>query len=215
MSLQESIKLIIENLRTGKYPNENAISQGVVLRILSELGWDTYNPEQVWSEYSLGGRRVDFALCFPPKKPAVFVEVKQPRQAEGADRQLFEYAFIEGVPMAILCDGRTWAFYLPAEQGNRDERRVYKLDLFERTPTESAEKLTRYLAYKRTISGEAINDARADYRDRNRRIRAQKAIPEAWQDLIESEEPTLIDRLASEVETKCGERPDVERRLSH
>ncbi|MGA3169566.1 MAG: hypothetical protein ABSE62_00990 [Chthoniobacteraceae bacterium] len=210
MPLQDSIEAIINNLRTGRYPNEQAISQGIVLRILSELGWDTYNPDHVWPEYSVGGRRVDFALCFPPRTPAIFIEVKQPGRVEGGDQQLFEYAFHNGVPMAILCDGKTWGFYLPAEQGTYDERRVYKLDLQERAPEEAVEKLTRYLSFQRTVSGSAIEDARRDYRDRNRRALARKTIPEAWTDLVEGEEPSLLERLATEVETKCGVKPEID-----
>lgn len=210
MALKETLESITQSLRAGRYPNEQAISQGVVLRILNEIGWDTYNPDHVCPEYSVAGRRVDFALCFPARKPAIFVEVKQPGRVEGGDQQLFEYAFHNGVPMAILCDGKTWGFYLPAEQGTYDERRVYKLDLQERTTDEAAEKLTRYLSFQRTLSGEAIDDARRDYRDQNRRILAQRTIPEAWTDLVEGEEPSLIERLATEVETKCGVKPEID-----
>ena len=162
MALRDTLEAVTQNLRAGRYPNEQAISQGVVLRVLTELGWDTYDPGHVWPEYSVAGRRVDFALCFPAQKPAVFVEVKQPGRVEGGDQQLFEYAFHNGVPMAILCDGKTWGFYLPGDQGSYDERRVYKLDLQERSTEEAAEKLTRYLSYQRTVSGEAIDDARRD-----------------------------------------------------
>ena len=86
----------------------------------------------LFPEFSLEGRRVDFALCHPANRPAVFVEVKKVGGAKGADKQLFEYAFHSGVPMAILTDGQEWSFYLPGEQGRYDERRVYKLDLLER-----------------------------------------------------------------------------------
>ena len=38
-------------------------------------------------------------------------------------------------PFVVLTDGETWSFYLPAEQGSYEDRRVYKLDLFERPPS--------------------------------------------------------------------------------
>ncbi len=59
------------------------------------------------------------------------MEVKQPGVAGRADRQLFEYAFHEGVPLAILTDGTTWPVYVPALQGSYDDRRVYLLDLLD------------------------------------------------------------------------------------
>ena len=204
-----ALESITANLKTNAYPNESAISTGVILRVLHVLGWDTYNPDFVWPEYGAGGW-VDFALCFPEKKPAVFVEVKQPGKLIGADKQLFEYAFHEGVPFAVLCDGKTWGFYLPGEQGTYEERRVYKLDLLERTPKESAEKLIRYLEFERTKLGHALADAKADHQDQNRRSLSKQTIPKAWKELVEGEDPSIVEKIASEVEGKCGVRPVVD-----
>ncbi|MBP0633710.1 MULTISPECIES: hypothetical protein [unclassified Cupriavidus] len=81
----------------------------------------------------------------PPGKAIAFIEVKQIGQSDGAERQLFEYAFHAGVPMAVLTDGREWNFFLPGEQGDYRKRRVYKLDLVERDVRESVERLERYL----------------------------------------------------------------------
>jgi predicted type IV restriction endonuclease len=62
---------------------------------------------------------VDFALCHPARKPAVFIEVKKVGLSDAAaEKQLFEYAFYKGIPMAILTDGQDWQFFLPAEQGD-------------------------------------------------------------------------------------------------
>ena len=52
--------------------------------------------------------------------------------ADDGVRQALEYAFHTGVPFVVLTDGKTWSFYLPAEQGSYEERRIHKLDLFER-----------------------------------------------------------------------------------
>jgi hypothetical protein len=195
-------------LRQGRFPNEQAISQGIVLRVLQELGWDIYDTTSVWPEFQTGEGRADFALCHPPSKPADFIEVKPPGKAEDGVRQALEYAFHTGVPFIVLTDGRTWSFYLPAEQGSYEDRRVYKLDLFERPPTEAAEILRRYLAYDRAVSGEALEDARKEYRSRNRRTQACAAIPEAWRELVEKGNEELVDMLASTVESKAGVRPD-------
>jgi hypothetical protein len=162
----------------------------------------------VWPEYQTGEGRADFALCHPPSKPAEFIEVKPPGKAEDGVRQALEYAFHTGVPFIVLTDGRTWSFYLPAEQGSYEDRRVYKLDLFERPPAEAAEILRRYLAYDRVVSGEALEAARKEYRSRNRRSQACTAIPEAWRELVGKGNEDLVNMLASAVETKAGVRPD-------
>ena len=122
MPLEPAIADITVRLRQSKFPNEQAISQGIVLRVLQELGWNTWETSSVWPEYQTGEGRVDFALCHPPGKPAVFIEVKQPGKAEDAVRQALEYAFHVGVPFVTLTDGRTWSFYLPAEQGSYDDK---------------------------------------------------------------------------------------------
>ena len=177
MQVERTIEDIAQKLREGRFPNEQSISQGIVLRILSNLGWEVYDTNIVWPEYSTGEGRVDFALCAPPGNPRCFVEVKQPGKAEDGVKQALEYAFHTGAQFVTLTDGQTWSFYLPAEQGSYEDRRVFKLDLFERTERESAEILQRYLERERLASGEALKTARQEYRDRNRRSAARQAIP--------------------------------------
>ena len=208
MSLETTLIDTIARLRQGRFPNEQAISQGIVLRVLQELGWDIYDTTAVWPEFQTGEGRADFGLCHPPSKPAEFIEVKPPGKAEDGVRQALEYAFHTGVPSIVLTDGRTWSFYLPAEQGSYEDRRVYKLDLFERPPNEAAEILRRHLAHERVVSGEALEAARKEYRSRNRRTQARAAIPEAWRELVEKGNEDLVNMLASAVESKTGVRPD-------
>ena len=210
MALETTLSDITTRLRQGKFPNEQAISQGIVLRVFQELGWDTWSTNIVWPEYQTGGGRVDFALCHPPSKPAVFIEVKQPGKAEDAVRQALEYAFHTGVPFIVLTDGRTWSFYLPAEQGSYEDRRVYKLDLYERPPAEAGEILCRYLERTRVESGVALEAARKEYRSRNRSSQAKAAIPDAWQELVEKGDEILVEILMSAVESKVGIRPDAD-----
>ena len=74
--LEQDISDIRENLRRGRYPNEAAVSQGIVRRLLGSLGWPIYDPQVIYPEYTVEGRRVDYALCHPASKPRIFVEVK-------------------------------------------------------------------------------------------------------------------------------------------
>jgi hypothetical protein len=115
MSLETTLTDITARLRQGKFLNEQAISQGIVLRVLQVLGWDIYDTTSVWPEFQTGEGRADFALCHPPSKPAEFVEVKPPGKAEDGVRQALEYAFHTGVPFIVRTDSRTCSFYLPAE----------------------------------------------------------------------------------------------------
>ena len=209
MTLTDHLVGIRDALKGGRFPNEAAISQGVVLRLLRALEWPVDDPQVVFPEYTVEARRVDFALCPRPQKPVVFIEVKQVGQTAGADKQLFEYAFHAGVPMAVLTDGQEWNFYLPAEQGAYEERRVYKLDLLERDLGESARIFSRYLAYSDVCSGQAIDHAKADYRNVARQREIEGTLPKAWGRLIEEPDELLVELLAKKVESLCGYRPDA------
>ncbi len=210
MSLETHVDEICAGLRAGRYTNEAAVSQGIVLRLLGALGWPTYETQVVCPEYALSGRRVDYALCHPSNKPVAFIEVKQVGQSDGAERQLFEYAFHEGVPVAILTDGQEWNFFLPAEQGDYAERRVYKLDILERDLNESVMRLDRYLSYSRVRSGAALAAAREDYGNVSRSRQMLSTLPDAWAKLVAEEDELLLELVADKVENLCGFKPDVD-----
>jgi predicted type IV restriction endonuclease len=208
MSLEDTIKDIVARLRDNGFPNESAISQGIVLRLLQALDWPTWDTKTIWPEYQTGDGRADYALCHPPAKPVVVIEVKKPGKAEESVGQALEYAFHTGAPMVVLTDGQTWSFYLPGEQGSYEDRRVYKLDLYERTPLEAAGVFRRYISREGIASGNALDAAKKEYRSRNRRSQARAAIPEAWRELVEKGDEVLVELLASAVESKTGAKPD-------
>lgn len=207
MGIEQDIEGIRVGIKAGRFPNEASVSQGIVLRLLNALGWSTYETEHVWPEYSLSGRRVDFALCSPPGKPIVFIEVKQIGQSDGAERQLFEYAFHDGVPLTILTDGREWNFFMPGEQGDYGERRVYKLDLVDRDIKDCAQRLERYLQHSAVASGAAIQAARDDYRNVSRDRQMLAALPKAWSQIIDDADELLLEILADRAESLCGFKP--------
>ena len=184
MTLKEHIDDIREGLKTNRYPDEAAVSQGIVLRLLGTLGWSTYDTQAVFPQYGVEGRKVDFALCHPPAKPIVFIEVKRVGNIEGAERQLFEYAFHEGVPIAILTDGREWQFFHPTAPGDYRERKVCELNLSEGNSEENAKRLNRYLNYKAICSGEAAKAIEEDYRNVSRQRQVATRLPEAWSKLV-------------------------------
>ena len=206
--LEQDISDIRENLRRGRYPNEAAVSQGIVRRLLATLGWPVYDPQVVYPEYTLEGRRVDLALCHPAGKPRIFIEVKGVGKSDKAEHQLFEYAFHQGVPLAVLTDGREWSFFLPAGAGSYDERRIYKLNLAEHDVATSVRRLERYLRYEAVCSEEAFVAAQEDYRDIAREREIHEALPKAWAKLVAEENEYLIDAVAECVEGLCGYQPE-------
>lgn len=207
MPVESLLQRIKARLSQAAFPNEAAVSHAVVIPILQALGWDPTEPDEVMPEYSSGRGRVDFALCLSARRPAVFVEVKGVGRSLEGDRQLFEYAFHEGVPLCLLTDGREWSFYLPSGQGSYDDRRVYRLDLLERSDAESTRMLTRYLSREHVKSGAALEAATADYRDIAARREASRILPKAWAELVDGPEDLLVELLSDQAEALCGFRP--------
>ena len=213
MTLEEHINDIRERLRNGEYPNEAAVSSGIVRKLLDALGWPVYSTQVVFPEYSVESRRVDFALCHPPSKPIVFIEVKQHGKIDGAERQLFEYAFHEGVPIAVLTDGQEWRFFLPSGRGDYRERRVYKLDLLNNNPENSAGRLNRYLNYRAVQSGEAEQALTEDYRNVLRQRKIDSHLPQAW-DAVTGGPNGWFNEVAEKTEKLCGHKPTHEEVLA-
>ena len=207
MTLKEHIDDIRNNLEEGLFTSEAAVSNGIVRRLLDALDWPIYNPQIIIPEYSVEGRRVDFALCHPSSKPLVFIEVKQVGNIEGAERQLFEYAFHEGVPIAILTDGQKWRFFYPIGQGDYRERKVHEMDLAEGDSEESAKRLERYLNYESICTSDAIKAIEEDYRNVSRQRQVATRLPEAWSKLVEEADEFLLDVVGEKVESLCGYRP--------
>ena len=56
--------------------DEASIKQGVVLKILSHLGWDPFDTEEIHPAYDVKGGTVDFALRHN-KTNKVFIQVKK------------------------------------------------------------------------------------------------------------------------------------------
>jgi predicted type IV restriction endonuclease len=208
MELVKELYEIQKAIKAGQFPNEAAVSRGVVMRILNALGWPVFNATIVWPEFPLDSLRVDYALCTPPKKAAIIIEVKAIGKAENSDAQLLEYAFKSGVPMTLLTDGQEWHFYLPSGQGSFEERRFYKLDIVERDLKECTEKFNRYLSFDRVRSGDALRAAHTDYDSAAIERTVKETIPQAWQRLIEEPDSLLVDLLSEKVADLCGYKAD-------
>ena len=119
--------------------------------------------------------------------------LKQIGQSDG-DRQLFEYSFHAGAPLALLTNGVVWRFYSTQSAGTYAERLVCTLDLGTDSLDDVAAGLERYLSYANAKSGKAADFAREDLNARLDQHNAREALPRAWAQLVEDE---VDDRLAS------------------
>lgn len=206
-----TISRLKDLLQQGRLTNETAVRETAVLPVLQAIGWDIFDPDLVAREYPLGQGRVDYALATRAGAPSVILEVKRNlAAADQADQQLFRYAFEAGVPLAVLTDGKEWAFYLPSGQGSYAERRFYKLDVEERSEKEALERFARYIGFASVSSGAYRRNAEEDYqRLRDSRLSIE-ALPVAWRQIVQDRDSLLFDLIVERAEDICGVRPPPE-----
>jgi len=142
--MKERLVSAINEIRNNKsmlMSDEASIKSGVILRLLSILGWNPFDVNEVKPEYTVESKRVDFSLRINGTNK-VFIEVKRPNEnLETHQEQLLGYSFREGAKQAILTNGITWWFYLPLNEGSWQQRRFFTADFLQQDPNAIAEKL--------------------------------------------------------------------------
>jgi len=205
--LLELIKKIQSDRRLVSF-DEAATKQAVILRILSCLGWNTFNIDEVHPEYSVGGKKVDYALRHNSYNK-VFIEVKRVGEdLEKHQKQLLNYSFQEGVKLAILTNGITWWFYLPLHEGSWEQRKFYTVEIYDQDGEEITQKFTNFLSKENAISGKAIENAENIYKGRQKQYLIKETLPEAWNKVMEGPDEALIELIAETTEKLCGYKPE-------
>ena len=210
--LARTIESIAEGIAAGSYRSEAEISAGVVKRVLNDLGWPVFDTQVVAPEFKIGTKKADYALCQPPGKAAILVEVKDVGKADGkGQKQLFEYCFYQGVPIAVLTDGRIWSFFFPAGHGSFEERLFARIDLLDDDHGDAADTLARYLDMEAVKSQTARKRAERDYEAEYSQQGAASKYASVWSTLLSGPEPRLLELFSEAVESETGVRPDRER----
>ena len=217
-TLTLQIEEIRDSLTRGDFASEAQISRSVVMRLLITLGWNVWDPKVVIPEFPIKTEsptkilKVDYVLCHPPGKPSVLIEVKDVGKANAqGEEQLFDYCFRQGVPLAVLTDGRSWGFFFPAGQGSYQERRFATVDLVDDDAAEGAERISRYLAFEAVRAGEAHRRAHDDYYAFRQQSEAAANFEAVWAELLHEPPEVLKDWFCEEVERTSGVRPDLRR----
>ena len=209
--MSEKLLQLINQLKSDKRLvsfDEASTKQAVILRILSLIGWDTFNIDEVVPEYSIAGKKVDFSLRHSNANKT-FIEVKKiGEDLEKHQEQLLNYSFQEGVKLSILTNGITWWFYLPLHEGSWEQRKFYTIEIYDQNAEEIVGRFIDYLAKENVISGKAITNAEAIYESRQKKYLIKETLPKAWNKLISEPDELLIDLIAESTEKLCGYKPD-------
>lgn len=211
--MNEELSKLISEFKKDKRPlsfDEAATKQAVILRILKSLGWDPFNIDEVYPEYSVGGKRVDYALKFNGKNK-VFIEVKKVNEdLEKHQEQLLSYSFQEGVGLAILTNGISWWFYLPLREGSWEQRKFYTIEIYVQDSEDIVSKFEDFLSKENVISDRAIEKAENLYKSRQKQYLIKETLPKAWNKMITEPDELLVELLADTTEKLCGYKPDNE-----
>jgi hypothetical protein len=209
--MEEKLLSLVEQLKSDRRLDsfdEAATKQIVLLRILSLLGWDIYNIDEVMPEYSVGSQRVDYALRHSNTNK-VFIEVKKVGEdLEKHQQQLLSYSFQEGVKLSILTNGISWQFYLPLHEGSWEQRKFYTVDVYGQNSKDIVRRFIDYLAKENVYSGKSIQNAEDVYRSRQKEHLISDTLPKAWNKLISEPDEKLFELIADATEKLCGYKPD-------
>lgn len=128
------LKERIEQLK-DKIPTEEGTKHSFILPFFSLLGYDTYNPTEVFPEFTADigtkkGEKVDYAI-FQNGEPILIVECKHWKEnLDIHNSQLFRYFNATKTRFALLTNGINYRFYTDLEETNKmDEKPFLEFDI--------------------------------------------------------------------------------------
>ena len=211
-----TMKNTLEDIRAkaadGKFTTRERLRLSLVARVLIDLGWDVWDPEEVIPDFEFGpeGDRttVDIALSAGASIHPVFIVTAEPGtlESDSTDAQPCVSAGPEALliprltaagsasTVAVITDGKLWKFYYI----HGDDPAAYKcfktIDMLD-DPVDTVESaLSAYLAKERIADGSALRDAH-DYLWLSVAVQAvTDALPRARQIVNEPPYPRLPQR---------------------
>ncbi|HET9505354.1 MAG TPA: DUF4357 domain-containing protein [Hymenobacter sp.] len=136
--MHEILLDIQQRLRRKEYKNEEHVRLSLVARVVQELGWDIWNPTEVYTEFKATKKedhtRVDVALFTRDfEDTAIFIECKGvgafAADLAAVERQLRDYNRDHTALFTIITDGRHWRFYFSFTSGEFKDKLFCKFDL--------------------------------------------------------------------------------------
>ena len=196
---QDMLTDIVRKLSDGLYGNEEHVRLSLVARILHELGWDIWNPNEVNSEFSVlpheDKSRVDIALFLSPYVPSVFVEIKSVGKLEGSvnriEQQLRDYNRNNTALFSIITDGRKWRFYYSQTGGEFAQKCFKTIDIIEDDIEDVELSFQSFLSKSEISNGNAKVDAQSYLQLSQKQRAMEDALPKARRIILEPPYPRL------------------------
>ena len=208
--MKKQITEFISELKSGKKLttlDKASTKQAIVLRLLSFLGWDIFDVEEVYPDYSVNSNMISYALRIDGSVQ-LFLNVKSSRdKLEEHQKQLMACAAQEGIDLCVLTNGAKWWFFLAADRGGAIHKRFYSCDFTKQNPDQIATRLIDFMGRAKVAKGEALKSAKSTYRSQRQKIAAD-ALPEAWNQLLSPPNKILVEILSEITEKLYGYRAD-------
>ena len=209
--MQKQIQSFINDLKSNERLSsfdEASTKQAVVLRMLSLLGWDIFNVEEVYPDYAVNSSHVSYVLRIGGINK-VFIEVKKiSEKLDNYQKKFVTLAAGEETGFAVLTNGITWWFYLTSSAGNWQHKWFYSADFFKQEPDTFVSQLIDLLSMNKVSDGQALKTAKNLFRDKNQKIAAD-FLPKAWNQIISQPNKIFIELLSLQTEKLCGYKVDI------
>jgi hypothetical protein len=209
--MQKQIQSFIKDLKSNKKLSsfdEASTKQAVVLRMLSFLGWDIFNVDEVCPDYAANSSQVSYALRIGEKNK-IFVEVKRiSEKLDDHQKKFVETASGEGADIAVLTNGVTWWFYLTSSNDNWQQKWFYSADFFAQEPDTFFPQLENLLTMNKVSKGQALKTAKNLFRDKKQKMAAD-FLPKTWNQIISQPNKIFIELLSLQTEKLCGYKVDI------
>ena len=201
---------LIESLKADKKISSMdvaSIKQGVIIRLLSSLGWDIFNVDEIKPDLVVGSSSVDYALRVEDANKLFLMVRGADEELESSQKELLDCAVKEDVELAILTNGAIWWFYLPLSEDSPEQRRFFAVNLLKQNSKNIAPKFIEFLKKGNVSTGKSLNSAKLLKKKRQTKA-AEKTISIAWRKLL-SEPNKIIVRVLNETVSKmCGFEAD-------
>ena len=214
--MPDSLEEFLQHIRDDqslREKNEAVVCQGMVLPLLRLLGWNPDDPEEVFPQFPVNGRWVDYCLRVNGDS-RVFVEAKKADEnLENHQEQLLDYGFKCGVEIAALTNGTSWWLYLPLHKGSWEKRKFLVVDIDDQKIETAAAHLRQFLSKEAIADGLVVSKAQQLLVSKERQRRITETLPKVWTAICQGADDLPDEFFApiyQKVESDCGYRPDRE-----
>jgi len=210
----EKLTQFLKELQTDtKYKDleEPSIKQAVILKTLLLLGWDPFDVNEIQPEYITKMQKIDYAIKQNDSVEAFLIVRKDIENLKTDIESLLQSAEKSDAKIAIFTNGFSWWFFLPAIEGNIDDKRFWSIDTGKEKPELIAERLFNFLSKESVISGNALKLAEEICNKRKEAILINTYLPKAWEKVITEPEKYLVDIISEVTMELCGYKPKQEK----